>query len=110
LAHAAKSSRKRPTRRDTKSLDTAPLATAGERSAQPARVSAAQVHSQDRFVDALGAALIARNDPAAPLATPAIFGVDPRPRHCDGGRAEARAQGSPALAVSIPNSNRADSL
>ena len=37
----------------------------GERSAQPARVSAAQVHYQNRLVDSLGTALIARNDPAA---------------------------------------------
>ena len=81
-----------------------------ERSTQPPRVSATEVHSEDRLIDSLGAALIARNDCTAPLAAPTIFTLKTCPRHCDGGGAKTGGQGSRALTMPIPDANRTASL
>src|SRR6202022_3989629 len=81
-----------------------------EGAAQPARVGAAQVHPKDRLVDPLGAALVARDDLAAPLATAPIVVLDSRPRHRDRRRPKAGRQRSQALAVSVASSNRANAL
>src|ERR1700674_4790593 len=81
-----------------------------KRSAQPARVGATQVYSQNRLVDPLGAALVARDHPAVPLAAVALRVFNPRSRHRYRRRAQAGGQRACALAVPVASSNRTDPL
>src|SRR5208282_4325247 len=81
-----------------------------QRSAQPPGIGAAQIHSQDRLVDALRAPLVARDDVAAPLALPPIGARDSCSRQRDGARPKAGGQSSRTLAVPVSHALRANSL